>query len=310
MKNNRMFFIIGIIILIIILGVVGYFIFSKTSNQITSSLNFDMSKWNYDEDNNIYYQIGVTYCSKPETTEYEALGIYIPGEYLNGTKNSDGTYTCSINENGQKAGYTSNTAPIILPVDTPGYSAQKAPTSYNYNSIKDYTEAGYIYVLAGMRGRGSMQGTTESLGFSGGAPYGITDLKAAVRYYRYNENVLPGNTDSIFSYGMSGGGAQSALIGATGDSELYYPYLESIGAAMTDNNGNKISDAIAGSMCWCPITSLDIADEAYEWNMGQYFNTNTRADNTFTSELSDDLSKAFATYINAMGLKSEDGTVL
>lgn len=310
MKNNKKFFVIGIIILIIVLGVVGYFIFSKTSNQELNSLNFDMSKWKYDEDNNVYYQIGVTYCSKPETTEYETLGIYIPGEYLNGTKNSDGTYTCTINENGQKAGYNSNTAPIILPVDTPGYSAQKAPTSYNYNSIKDYVEAGYIYVLAGMRGRGSMQGATESQGYSGGAPYGITDLKAAVRYYRYNENVLPGNTDSIFSYGMSGGGAQSALIGATGNSELYYPYLESIGAAMTDSNGNKISDAIAGSMCWCPITSLDIADEAYEWNMGQYFNTNTRADNTFTSELSDDLSKAFATYINAMELKSEDGTVL
>jgi hypothetical protein len=31
--------------------------------------------------------------------------------------------------------------------------------------------------------------------------------------------------DSIFTFGMSGGGAQSALVGATGDSELYTPYL-------------------------------------------------------------------------------------
>ena len=310
MKNSKKIFIIGIIILIILLGVAGYFIFTKNFNQEISSLNFDMTKWNYDEDNNIYYQIGVTYCSKPETTDYETLGIYVPGEYLNGTKNSDGTYTCIINENGEKAGYTSDIAPIILPVDTPGYSAQKAPTSYNYNSIKDYVEAGYVYVIAGMRGRSSMQGTSESQGFSGGVPYGITDLKAAVRYYRYNESVLPGNTDNIFSYGMSGGGAQSALIGATGDSKLYYPYLESIGAVMTDNDGNEISDAIAGSMCWCPITSLDIADEAYEWNMGQYFDTSTRADDTFTSALSDDLAKAFATYINELGLKDENGEKL
>ena len=283
---------------------------NQTESIKSSDLSFDMTKWNYDEDNNVYYQIGVQYCSKPETTDYETLGIYIPGEYLNGTKNSDGTYTCSINDDGQRAGYSSNTAPIILPVDTPDYSAQKAPTSYSYNSIKDYVEAGFVYVLAGMRGRGSMQGITESLGFSGGAPYGITDLKAAVRYYRYNKDVLPGNTDSIFSYGMSGGGAQSALIGATGDSKLYYPYLESIGAAMTDSNGNAISDAITGSMCWCPITNLDVADSAYEWNMGQYFSTNTRADDTFVSVLSDDLSKAFAEYINALELKSEDGTVL
>ena len=309
-KSNKIIIITTIIIILVaIVGILAFALNSKKTTDL-SSLNFDMSKWNYDTDNNVYYQIGVQYCANPETTEYETLGIYIPGEYLNGTQNSDGTYTCTINEDGKKNEYTSNTAPIILPVDTPGYSAQKAPTSYNYNSIKDYIDAGYVYVLAGMRGRGSMQGTTESLGFSGGVPYGITDLKATVRFYRYNKEALPGNTDSIFSYGMSGGGAQSALIGATGDSELYYPYLESIGAAMTDSNGNKISDAIAGSMCWCPITNLDIADEAYEWNMGQYFSTNTRAEGTFTAEFSDDLSEAFATYINALGLKSEDGTVL
>ena len=40
------------------------------------------------------------------------------------------------------------------------------------------------------------------------------------------------------------------------------PYLESIGAV------EGISDAVAGSMCWCPITNLDYASEAYEWNLG------------------------------------------
>ena len=72
-------------------------------------------------------------------------------------------------------------------------------------------------------------------------------------------------------------------------SKDYYPYLESIGAAMTDENGKKISDAIEGSMCWCPVTSLDSADEAYEWNMGQYFSTDTRDSSKFTSELSKDM---------------------
>ena len=61
---------------------------------------------------------------------------------------------------------------------------------------------------------------------------------------------------------MSGGGAQSALMGSTGDSALYDPYLEQIGAV------SGVSDAVLGSMCWCPITSLDSADEAYEWMMG------------------------------------------
>lgn len=51
-------------------------------------------------------------------------------------------------------------------------------------------------------------------------------------------------------------------MGATGDSKMYTPYLKSIGAVMTE------SDAIYGAMCWCPITALDTADGAYEWNMG------------------------------------------
>ena len=53
----------------------------------------------------------------------------------------------------------------------------------------------------------------------------ITD--AAIRYIRYTGDTVPGSVDRIFSFGMSGGGGQSALLGATGDSELYTPYLVS-----------------------------------------------------------------------------------
>jgi len=109
---------------------------------------------------------------------------------------------------------------------------------------------------------------------------------------------------------MSGGGAQTSIIGASGDSELYFPYLESIGAAMTDANGQYISDAVTGAMAWCPITSLDEADEAYEWNMGQYSSSGTRADGTFTAVLSKDLAAAYAEYINALGIKDENGNAL
>jgi hypothetical protein len=283
---------------------------TSSYKQDNQALKFDTTKWNYDETNNVYWKIGVQYCSSPATTQYETMGIYIPGQYMTGTKNSDGTYTCTMNTSGKLNGYTSETAPIILPIDTPGYMAQAAPTSYDYNSIASYMKAGYVYVLAGMRGRSNIQGTSTDQGYSGGAPYGITDLKAAVRYYRFNQSLLPGNTDRFFSYGMSGGGAQSALIGATGDNSLYYPYLESIGAAMTDEKENKVSDAITGSMDWCPITSLDYADEAYEWNMGQYFSTDTRDNSKFTSELSKDMATEFATYINKLGLKGEDGNTL
>ena len=67
---------------------------------------------------------------------------------------------------------------------------------------------------------------------------GVTDLKAAIRYYRFNDSSLPGNSSKIYTFGHSGGGAQSAIAGASGDSKLYYKYLEQIGAAMTDKMEN------------------------------------------------------------------------
>ena len=87
---------------------------------------------------------------------------------------------------------------------------------------------------------------------------------------------MPGNADAVFTFGHSGGGAQSALMGATGDADSFTPYLEAIGAVMEDANGNPISDATSGAMCWCPITCLDEADAAYEWMMGQFDFSSTR----------------------------------
>lgn len=283
--------------------------YDVTNPDDMSSLIFDSSVWNYDADNNVYWQIGVSYCANPEAEDYESLGIYVPGAYMDATDNGDGTYTCTINTENSVGSYTADTAPIVMPINTAGYSAQEAPTSYSYSGLSEYLEAGYIYVYAGCRGRSNGENSDGST-YSGGAPWGVTDLKAAVRYLRYNEALLPGNTDSIFTFGHSGGGAQSSLMGSTGDSSLYYEYLESIGAVMLDDNGNYISDAIAGAMCWCPITSLDVADEAYEWMMGQYSDSGTRADDTWTSALSDDMAAAFATYINELGLTDEDGNIL
>ncbi len=273
-------------------------------------LTFNADAWNYDEENDVYWQIGVKYCAAPATEEYETMGIYVPGAYLTGTMNSNGTYTCIVNNKGAVGNYTATTAPIVMPVNTAGYSAQAAPASYSYGGLSSYLDAGLIYLYAGCRGRSNGYDNSGVLIYSGGAPWGVVDLKAAIRYYRFNSEDLPGDTDRIFTFGHSGGGAQSSLVGVTGDSMLYTPYLESIGAAMYDRDGNYISDAICGAMCWCPITSLDYADEAYEWNMGQFVTTGTRAPDTFTAKLSKDLARSYAEYINALGIKSDDGTVL
>lgn len=252
----------------------------------------DMTRWQYEASDDVYWQVGLSYAAKPADSRYETMGIFVPGAYFAATENGDGTYTCAVNENGAAGQYTALTAPLILPVNTPGYAAMAAPTAYGssmgYGSIADYTNAGMIVVFAGARGRDA------------GAPAGVADFKAAIRYTRFNADMLPGDMDSIFSLGMSGGGAQSALIGATGNSELYDPYLEAIGAVMTE------SDAVKGSMCWCPITNLDIADEAYEWNMGS-----TRTELTGEEQVySDGMALAFAAYINQLGLTDENGQAL
>ena len=267
------------------------------------SLAFDNAAWQYDEANDIYWQVGVVYVANPASLDYETLGIYVPGAYLEATANGDGTYTASVNPDAQVGQFTAATAPYVLPVNTPGYNASQAPT-WLADGIASYTQAGMIYLQPGIRGRDN---TTDSQGQEvvGGAPWGVTDLKAAIRYVRYNKDVLPGDTDKIVSFGHSGGGAQSAILGASGDSTLYNPYLEALGAAMKDKDGNPISDAPYGTMTWSPITSLDYADAAYEWNLGQFADSNTRAEGTFTQALSQDLAKEYANYINQLGLKHE-----
>ncbi len=268
------------------------------------TLKIDMSKWQYDEDHGVYYQIGLAYCVKAQAEAYEKLAVYVPAAYFKGKKNSDGTYTCTVDTSGKVNGYTAKTAPFVMPLNTAGYSAQEAVTSYDYSGIKKYMKAGYIYVFAGCRGR------ENGSNYDGGAPWGVTDLKAAIRYLRYNAGSLAGDTSKIFVFGHSGGGAQSTVLGASGDSGLYLKYLKKIGAAMKDSDGNYISDAVTGVMAWCPITNLDTANEAYEWMMGQFSSSGTRSSSVWTSALSDDMAEAYADYINALGLKSSDGTVL
>ncbi|MGN0070220.1 MAG: subtype A tannase [Atopobiaceae bacterium] len=271
-------------------------------------LAISSDSWSYDADSNTYYQIGLPYCANPEADAYESMGVYVPGSYFKGTKNDDGTYSCTIDSTAICGNFTAATAPVVIPINTAGYAAQAAPTSYSAQGLTDYLEAGLIYVYPGARGRNN--GTNDDgTSFAGGAPWGVTDFKAAIRALRYSAASIPGGAEHIFTFGHSGGGAQSSLVGTTGDSALYAPYLEHIGALFTDRDGKALSDAIDGAMCWCPITSLDIADEAYEWMMGQFGDSGTRADGTWTRQLSSDMAEKFADYVNTMAF-TKDGEML
>jgi hypothetical protein len=236
------------------------------------------SLWTVSSSYGYDYIVGLFYCSNPADETYEQMGIYVPSAYL--TKNSDGSY--SINSSGTCNGYTASTAPIVVPVNTPGYSAQSAPSGAS-SSVSTFTDAGFIYLWPGCRGRDA------------GAPLGCVDLKSAIRYYRYlaAQGSVPGDTTCIFTFGHSGGGAQSAIMGTSGNSELFDDYFDLIGA------NKEHTDNVLGSMCWCPITNLDYGDQAYEWNMGL-----TRSSlSTANSSISQGLAAQFATYINTIGFK-------
>ncbi|MEU1511999.1 subtype B tannase [Streptomyces sp. NPDC005811] len=157
--------------------------------------------------------------------------------------------------------------------------------------------AGYVVIEPGARGRTLKNSDGE---YYGVAPAAIVDLKAAVRYIRSNQGRIPGDTDRIVSAGTSAGGALSALLGASGDSPLYDKLLKEIGAA-------DASDAIFATGAWCPITDLDHADGAYEWNWGS---NATSSGSQVDQTVSKALRAQFAEYQAGLRLKGLDGTRL
>lgn len=177
----------------------------------------------------------------------------------------------------------------------PGRQPGNMPAGGANSNVSGKTDlalaAGYVVVSPGCRGRDNKAADGT---FYGKAPAAIVDLKAAVRYIRHNKSVIPGNTDWIFSTGVSAGGALSALLGASGNSHLYDAYLKEIGAADSKDN-------ICGSACFCPITDLEHADGAYEWMYGSYPARSGLVD----QELSKQLKAIFFDYQASLNLKGK-----
>ena len=67
---------------------------------------------------------------------YEKLGIYVPGAYLKPTDDkvdlseaeSSKTFECELVPGGAAGAFTCADAPIVMPVNAAGYTAQPAPT--------------------------------------------------------------------------------------------------------------------------------------------------------------------------------------
>ncbi|MET9565926.1 subtype B tannase [Streptomyces tauricus] len=285
------------------------------------------------DDHEVKYHFykAITYVTKPVDEKYQSLNISVPvaidGRTVDATgapillANAVGGYMPSSVADATGVGGAAMTGAPGGATDGAGAGASAAPSASASSSAsasggvqsggnamldgrgemvdlgKLALVTGYVVVEPGARGRTLVDSSGT---YYGTAPAAIVDLKAAVRYLRANKGRVPGNTDRIVSSGTSAGGALSALLGASGDSPLYDAYLKEIGAA-------DASDAIFASGDWCPITDLEHADMAYEWNWG----ANELSSGSLVDQaVSKELTTAFADYQASLKLRAKGfGTV-
>ena len=267
------------------------------------SLAFDVTQYKINtlalEENTLSYRAyeHIPYVAKPVAPEFQQLSIYVPECYYQGEE---------IN------GYSLHRAPVFMPNSVGGYmpgpvDAPNVNDKGEPNTIAKALAHGYVVVSAGARGRGMKDSDGKNIGV---APAGICDLKAAVRFLRHHAKDLPGDTEKIITNGTSAGGAMSALQGTTGNHPDYEEYLENMGAC-------KERDDVFASSCYCPITNLDHADMAYEWEfygLHDYHNYHDPNGEGSMSEaqiqLSRELKDLFPAYVNSLQLKDENGNEL
>lgn len=250
----------------------------------------------------------LTYVANPVDGDYQSLNVKVPiqvdGRDVDTTRApilfaiSVGGYMSSSNVGGGMGGFPPGGMPGVSPagMSAPPPGGMGGPPGVNSGVSRNSDlalAAGYVVVEPGCRGRDNQ---AEDGTYYGKAPAAIVDLKAAVRYLRHNQGVMPGNTDWIVSAGGSAGGALSALLGASGNSHLYRAYLEELGAADED-------DSIYASADFCPITDLEHADMAYEWMYG----TTPLDGELVDQDLSQQLKGAFAGYLASLNLQGKNG---
>ena len=221
------------------------------------------------------------YVRNVEDSTYQYLNIYVPEDVTNSTQ-----------------------CPIFLRTYIGGYMSSQAKHPSATDATGRALQEGYVVCIPGARGWDSANDLDDGKTiYNGRCPAALCDLKAAVRYLRFNDDVMPGSAEKIVTDGTSAGGAMSALLGATGNSPSFASYLSDMGAA-------DERDDVFAAVCYCPITDLQHADMAYEWTYGSACNDMRNLTEEHL-EMSRTLSSQYDAYINTLGLTNPfDGTPL
>ena len=85
---------------------------SGTEEKIMTGLEkINMEIWKYNAAADVYWQTGISYCETPASEEYETLGIFVPGKYMDASDNGDGTFHCKVNASAEVGGYNGTVCP-------------------------------------------------------------------------------------------------------------------------------------------------------------------------------------------------------
>ncbi|MBT2412460.1 hypothetical protein J7I94_18130 [Streptomyces sp. ISL-12] len=223
---------------------------------------------------------------------YQSMNVFVP-ERAFGDQRTPVYF--AVNNSGWKASYLRASV-------TAGASYTSATSN-----VGAALKAGYVFVDVANRSRG-LAGADGSA--PGKAPAAVVDAKAAVRYLRLNDAAMPGSAERIVINGTSGGGALVSILGASGNSAEYDPYLAAIGAAGIDAKGRStLRDDVFAVNAYCPITDLGNADIAYEWLYNVLATRDATGSNP-SPEAAQEIASRFAAYEKSLGLRNPDGSRL
>lgn len=237
---------------------------------------------------------GTTTLANPQCG-YQSMNIFVPESAAN---DQNTAIYFAVNNSGWMASYVRASV-------THGASFDSATSN-----VGAALKAGYVYIDVGTRSRGIVAADGS---YPGKAPAPVVDAKAAIRYLRLNDAAMPGSAERIVVNGTSGGGALSSIIGASGNSRDYLPYLDEVGAAGIGTRGagthSLLRDDVLAINAYCPITDLGNADLAYEW-LYNVLHTRATVGTDPNPSGSAELAAQFPAYQKSLHLRTADGKAL
>lgn len=274
---------------------------NELKGDFDDALKLNAVHWAVSEDGT-FVSAGISYCGPNSVPcaiaeKYQYLVIHAPAAYFDADLNLD--------RSGECCGLTADSAPVIFKNNCMGWNS-----SVPRDAKKEWLSRGWIHVECGARSRDADENNMFSK-----SPCQIVDLKSGLRMLRLNQDILPGNYDKVISYGFSGGGQMSSVLGASGNMKAYFPLLWENGSAgitrLPDGSfESSIDDSIYGCVCFAPIAALQVSSLAHAWVRYDSCMNGRYKFTPFQLQLEKDMAVRFCEYINDLGLRNEKGRPL